>query len=130
MDILVPRKMINPERLAAEMTAAIGSDWQGWSARKADPDNFTLHVPEGTPQATIDTVLAVYAAHDPAQLTAEQLRAQKAQAALAQLGAADYQAWLTGVQGITTLAQAKTRLEQLGRVVWLLLQAQGINELP
>lgn len=72
----------------------------------------------------------VLAAHVPTELTPEQTKAEKARAALAELGVADYQAWKTGVDGITSLAQAKTRLEQLGRVVFLLLQAQGINKIP
>lgn len=116
---------VNLPLLDQEMRAA-GVTFYGLSKINATGE-VLAHVEPGTDIAPLQSVLA---AHNPAGLTAEQLRAQKAQAALAELGAADYQAWLTGVQGITTLAQAKTRLEQLGRVVWLLLQAQKINELP
>lgn len=117
---------INFAGLVEGFKAAFGAKFQG-----AVLDNIgNVLVVEAEDTVTGQDVLDVVSQHNPAQLTPGQLKAQKAVAALAELGASDYATWKAGVEGITTLNQAKTRLEQLGRVVWLLLQAQGIKELP
>lgn len=123
---------VNFDLLDKQVRAAFPGLVAGISRDKVN--TITIHFLDDGVQNDVETYRvaaeAVLAAHVPTELTPEQTKAEKARAALAELGVADYQAWKTGVEGITSLAQAKTRLEQLGRVVFLLLQAQGINETP
>ncbi len=126
MDILVPRKTINAEALAAEMTAAIGPAWQGWSARKADPDHYILYVPDATQQATIDAVLAVYAAHDSGVLTPRQQEEAATLAAYTALQTADYKAVKTAIESATQLSQLKPILLEMLELQWKAAKAAGI----
>jgi hypothetical protein len=128
MDILVQRKPINAEALAAEMTVAIGAAWQGWSARKTDPDHFSLHVPDGTPQATIDAAIQVYAAHNPAVLTPAQELAARRLTAAGDLQAADFAAVLAQINAAASLADAKPILKKLLALTYRLALAQGMTD--
>lgn len=128
MDILVPRKTINPETLAAQMTAAIGTAWQGWSARKTDPDHYILHVPDGTAQATIDAALTVYANHDPAVLTPDQQLDARRVTAAGDLQATDFVAVLNQINAATSLADAKPILRKLLALTYRLALAQGMTD--
>jgi hypothetical protein len=128
MDILVPRKTINPAALAAEMTAAIGPAWQGWSARASDVTNYVLHVPDATPQATIDAAIAVYNAHNPAVLTPAQQLAARREVAKGDVSAADFVAVLNQINAATSLADAKPILKKLLALTYRVALAQGLTD--
>lgn len=130
MDILVQRKPVNAETLAAEMTAAIGAAWQGWSARKADAKHYALHVPDGTPQATINAALQVYADHDwTAQTPAQQLAARRI-AAEGEVSSADFLALWNQINAASSLADAKPILKALLRLQYRVALAAGLTDAP
>lgn len=128
MELLVTRKPINAETLVAEMTAAIGAAWQGWSARKADAEHYALHVPDGTPQATINAALQVYADHDWTALTPAQELAARRIAAQGKLAAADFVAVLNQINAATSLADAKPILKKLLALTYRVALAQGLTD--
>jgi hypothetical protein len=128
MDIPVSQKTINPETLAAEMTAAIGAAWQGWSTGKAWPGVVRLHFADGTAQAAIDAALAVYAAHNPAVLTPAQTLAARRVTAEGDLQAADFAAVLAQINAATSLADAKPILKKLLALTYRLALAQGMTD--
>ena len=111
MNITVDKKPINLPALEAELRAASGPAYTGWSYnRPVDADHFTLHFADGTSDAVIATALKVYEAHDATVLTpAQQAEAERA-AALNQLAAADFAGMVQAVEGAATLEDVRPLL--------------------
>jgi hypothetical protein len=116
-----PARM-NFDRLVDDLRAA------GCEGARTDGDGEIVVVVDGdetgTAQADIQTILD---AHDASVLTPGQQKAARAAEALEELGQADFAAW-RDVMKNGTAAQKNGALIQLGRVVWLLLQAQGLTD--
>ena len=86
---LYPKEEINLDLLSEELVAVLGTDLVGISIG-GDRGQVRVHVQADTPPAMQDQVGTIIAAHDAAQMTAEQrTRADQ----VAQLAALDQKAW-------------------------------------
>ena len=127
MDYRIERRPINPPVLAAEMTAAIGAAWNGYSERNSEPDTRTLHFADGTPDAVIARALKVYTAHDAETLTAEQQAQAQQAAALEQLAQTDFSGMVQAVEGAATLEDVRPLLVDALGALNALTKALGLK---
>lgn len=131
VNVSVPRKVINGSSLDAELRAAIGAAYQGYSYnRPVSPDTYTLHFADGTPQATIDAAILVYQNHNANVLTPDQQLAARRVAAAGDLQAADFAAVLAQINAATSLADAKPILRKLLALTYRLALAHGMTDKP
>jgi hypothetical protein len=92
MDITVPFKIINAPQLKAELDAASGGAYQGYSIGSKWLGMARLSFADGTKQPAIDATIDAYEAHDPAVLTADQERVKAQETAIDELKAVDFSA--------------------------------------
>lgn len=129
--ITVPRKIINAPALEAELRAAAGAAYDGWSYNKpVAPDVYTLHFNDGAAQAAIDAALQAYAAHDPAVLTAEQQLEARRAAAEQDLRVVDFKQVLQAINALAIPQEAKTVLRQILLLQYKSALATGIIDTP
>jgi len=126
MTVEVPTKIVNPPALSAELQAAAGASYEGWSQGKKWPGVIRLHFADGTAQTKINAATLAYANHDPNVLTTAQQQDAAQDTARTQLSQTDFDTWKTNFAAATTLAQIKPLVAQLARVVWMIAKSQGL----
>lgn len=116
INVTVPKKIVNGQALEAELRAAAGPAYDGYSYNKPiAPDVFTLHFADGTAQATIDAALLAYAAHDPSVKTeGQQVEARQLQAA-ADLALEDFTNVKDAINALSVADPVKQVLRRMNR---------------
>jgi hypothetical protein len=128
MDATVPFKIVNAPQLKAELDAASGGAYQGYSVGSKWLGMARLHFADNTKQPAIDATINAYEAHDPAVLTTDQTLAARRLAAAGDLAAADFVAVLNQINAATSLADAKPILKKLLALTYRVALAQGLTD--
>lgn len=129
--IEAPAQPINGQTLDAELRAVAGAAYLNHSQGSKWPGVVRLHFADGTPQAVIDAVKAVYAAHDPAVKTRAQEAEAAREAAKEAVRTANVTALRTGLEARTgTVAQLQAQVAELAAVVEAMRVALGLDEPP
>lgn len=116
INVTVPKKVVNGAQVEAEIRAAVGDAYLGYSYnRPVAPDSYTLHFADGTLQAIIDAALLAYENHDPTVQTPEQQAAQRQLRAAADLALEDFAAVKTAIDALSVAEPVKAVLRRMNR---------------
>lgn len=129
MFVQVLKKPVNAQALDAAIRAAVPG-YEGYAIGAKWPDHVRLLFADGTPQAQIDTALALYAAHDPNVLTPEQALQARRLAAMGDVETEDFAALLNQINAATSLADAKPILRKLLALTYRMALATELTNAP